>query len=96
MSAAWSRVRPEIRQRLRLATLAAWGNRCHLCQKEIDVRLRYPHPGSYTVDHVVPVNRGGALLDAANLRPAHLGCNAAKQDRPVTVVEAPFRPRVQW
>lgn len=34
-------------------------------------------PGSDTVDHVVPVARGGSH-DAANLRPAHLGCNSSR------------------
>lgn len=37
-------------------------------------------PGSTTVDHIVPISLGGALLDPANLRPAHLTCNSKRGD----------------
>ncbi len=43
-------------------------------------------PGARTVDHVVPLSRGGALLDPANLRAAHGRCNSSRGagDRPVS------------
>jgi 5-methylcytosine-specific restriction endonuclease McrA len=43
------------------AAILASGGVCWLCG----------HPGADTVDHVVPLSQGGALLDPANLRPAH-------------------------
>jgi 5-methylcytosine-specific restriction endonuclease McrA len=54
---------------------------CHLCGGPIDPSLRFPDPASLTVDHVVPVSRGGNMTDAANLRPAHFRCNRLKSDR---------------
>lgn len=35
-------------------------------------------PGADSVDHIVPVSKGGAELDPANLRPAHLACNVRR------------------
>lgn len=39
------------------------------------------HDGSDTVDHVIPLSRGGDPLDPANLRPAHgvKGCPTCKR-----------------
>ncbi|MEU4772954.1 HNH endonuclease [Micromonospora sp. NPDC023644] len=39
-----------------------------------------PHPMSYVVDHVIPVNRGGPDI-LANKQAAHRMCNRAKSDR---------------
>jgi len=38
------------------------------------------YPGADTLDHVVPVSRGGTN-DPANLRPAHRGCNSDRGNR---------------
>ncbi|WP_283775770.1 HNH endonuclease [Rhizomonospora bruguierae] len=38
-----------------------------------------PHPMSFVVDHIVPLNRGGTdTLD--NTQPAHWRCNRQKSD----------------
>lgn len=56
------------------------GGFCGLCRQAVDRGLRWPHPGSASVDHVVPITRGGK--DAANnLQLAHLGCNLRKQNK---------------
>lgn len=37
-------------------------------------------PGADSVDHVIPLSKGGPELDPANLRPAHGRCNSARKD----------------
>ena len=41
---------------------------CHICH----------HPGSDTVDHLIPIAAGGDPLDPDNLAPAHRVCNSRK------------------
>lgn len=53
---------------------------CHLCRKRIPKGKRSPHPLSATVDHVIPLSKGG-LHVYENCRAAHFGCNSAKSDR---------------
>lgn len=48
---------------------------CWLCGLPIDSDLKSPHPGSWTLDHVVPLSMGGARDDPANARAAHRLCN---------------------
>jgi len=53
---------------------------CQLCRKPITKDLRAPHPMSRSVDHIVPLSRGG-LHEMANLQAAHLRCNVRKAAR---------------
>lgn len=53
---------------------------CGICGLPIDPALKYPHPFSVTVDHVVPLTRGGTHHDS-NLQPAHARCNTSKGNR---------------
>lgn len=55
------------------------GGRCHLCRKRIDWSLKSPHPLSFTLDHVVPLAKGGRH-EYANLASAHRQCNCEKSD----------------
>jgi len=55
---------------------------CHLCKQPIDPKLRTPHPSAATLDHVVPLARGGRDW-IANIRPAHLRCNRRKGRGPL-------------
>lgn len=55
---------------------------CWLCGHDIDLTLPATHPMSFTLEHVVPVARGGDPLDPANARSAHRRCNSIKGDRP--------------
>jgi 5-methylcytosine-specific restriction endonuclease McrA len=53
---------------------------CHLCGRDIDYTAGWLDPLSFTIDHVVPLNRGG--LDVRdNLAAAHRRCNRLKSDR---------------
>jgi 5-methylcytosine-specific restriction endonuclease McrA len=47
---------------------------CQICGDPVDPDLRKPDPESRSLDHVVPVSRGGADT-LANVRLTHLGCN---------------------
>ena len=54
---------------------------CGICGQQVDFALRYPNPMSKTVDHIIPINRGGHPSDLANLQLAHLSCNRQKSDK---------------
>ncbi len=54
---------------------------CGICGQPVDFSLRYPNPMSKTVDHIIPINRGGHPSDLANLQLAHLSCNRQKSDK---------------
>lgn len=56
------------------------GWQCHICRTEIDPEVAYPHPLSASLDHVVPLIRGGAH-SRANVAAAHFTCNSSKKDR---------------
>ncbi len=53
---------------------------CGICGRPVDKSLRYPHPLSPTVDHIIPVARGGSS-DIGNLQLAHRCCNRQKSDK---------------
>lgn len=53
-------------------------NRCHICGERVSARP-YPHPLSASMDHVVPLSKGGAH-DPDNVKLAHLRCNVRKGD----------------
>jgi hypothetical protein len=55
---------------------------CRICLEPVDRMADPLHPSSPTVDHIVPLSQGGPHT-LANAQCACLGCNSAKQDRPV-------------
>ena len=53
---------------------------CYICGKIIDKDIRLPNKQAATIDHVVPLSKGGEhVLD--NVRPAHANCNYKKADK---------------
>lgn len=52
---------------------------CGICTEPVDPALRYPHPMSVSLDHVVPLAKGGAHT-MANVQCSHLHCNRIKRD----------------
>lgn len=54
---------------------------CHGAKGEVLFGLRPRHPLGPSLDHVVPLDRGGHPTDPGNLAPAHFGCNSGKRDR---------------
>ena len=53
---------------------------CGICGQPVDKSLKYPHPMSPTVDHIIPCDKGGAD-DLDNLQLAHRKCNRMKSDK---------------
>ena len=56
-------------------------NVCAICGKPVDKRLKWPDPMSRTVDHIVPVAKGGHPSDLSNLQLTHMICNRLKSDK---------------
>lgn len=54
---------------------------CGICGKPVDFGLKYPHPLSACVDHIIPVAKGGHKSDIENLQLAHWTCNRQKSDK---------------
>lgn len=67
---------------------------CWLCNEPIDMTLPWRHPRSKSVDHVIPRQHGGPLLDQNNLRPAHRTCNVSRGNR--TRREQQLNPSRRW
>lgn len=65
-------------------TILATQTICGICGKPVDKSLKSPHPLSATVDHIIPVSRGGHPSDITNLQLAHRCCNRAKSDKMVS------------
>lgn len=55
------------------------GNRCGLCGGKVSDKP-YPHPLSASLDHIVPLARGGSH-EPANVHLTHLRCNLKKGAR---------------
>ncbi len=53
---------------------------CGLCHRSIRPALRYPHPQSATIDHIVPMSRGGHHV-WDNVQAAHFRCNMVKNSK---------------
>lgn len=52
------------------------GAPCWLCGGDIDYRLEYPHPYSWSLDHAVTVKEDPSkILDTNNFRSSHHDCN---------------------
>ncbi|MGA6159604.1 HNH endonuclease [Stenotrophomonas sp. NPDC087984] len=64
-----------------VASLKAAGHPCWICGYSIPPGLDARHPLSFTLDHVVPLSKGGDLTDPANARSAHRRCNSARGNR---------------
>jgi 5-methylcytosine-specific restriction endonuclease McrA len=65
--------------------LCAWqrslGLPCWICGHHIDLTLDARSAWSFTLDHMIPLSKGGDLLDPANARSAHRRCNSARGNR---------------
>lgn len=60
---------------------------CGICGRPVDKSVRYPHPMSPTIDHIIPISKGGHPADINNLQLAHYACNRMKSDKVMDVVE---------
>jgi hypothetical protein len=53
------------------------GWRCQICHKRIDPTRVFPHPLSFSLDHILPLAAGGTH-EPANVQAAHFLCNSTK------------------
>jgi 5-methylcytosine-specific restriction endonuclease McrA len=53
---------------------------CGLCDELMDWDIKFPDPLSKSVDHIMPISRGGGHVQE-NVQWAHLGCNLSKGAR---------------
>ena len=51
---------------------------CWICKRRIGKTLKYPHPRSASIDHLIPLALGGDDT-AFNKKAAHIRCNIARQ-----------------
>ena len=51
---------------------------CGICGKKVSKALEHPNPRSASLDHIIPLSRGGNHI-RINVQLAHLGCNRKKQ-----------------
>ena len=75
-----SKIRREIKAKL----IDKYGPYCQLCilagrtKKKARINLEIPNErNSWSVDHIIPVSRGGRNI-ISNMWPAHKGCNNAR------------------
>ena len=71
--------------------ILATQNVCGICGKPVDFTLKYPHPMSATIDHIIPVVKNGHPSDINNLQLSHLTCNRQKSDK---IYKNPSEPRI--
>lgn len=50
---------------------------CQHCKKKVNKKLKHPDPMSPSLDHIVPLSRGGTHT-YSNVQLAHLTCNISK------------------
>ena len=77
-----------------VAEQKAKGLPCARCGGYINPKLDPRSPWSFTLDHIVPLSRGGSLLDPANARSMHRRCNSARGNK--TGTTAPMRASRRW
>ena len=56
------------------------GYKCHLCGRKLNPTNQVPHPRAPTIDHIIPVSRGGSHT-RRNVKCACFICNSLKGDR---------------
>ena len=54
---------------------------CAICGQPVNKGLKFPDPGAPTVDHIIPIDRGGHPSALENLQLAHAACNRAKGNK---------------
>lgn len=67
---------------------------CGICGKPVDKKLKFPHPLSPSIDHIIPVDKGGHPSDISNLQLAHLTCNRQKSDKLVEKIKFDQQPEL--
>ena len=61
--------------------ILATQNVCGICGKPVDMSLKNGDPMAPTIDHIIPVAKGGHPSSLDNLQLAHWTCNRQKSDK---------------
>lgn len=56
------------------------GWKCGICHKSVNPKLEVPHPLAKTIDHIVPLSKGGTH-EPRNVQLAHFICNSKRSDK---------------
>ena len=54
---------------------------CGICGRPVDFGKKFPDPWSATVDHIIPIAKGGDPANLENMQLAHLACNRLKSSK---------------
>jgi 5-methylcytosine-specific restriction endonuclease McrA len=54
---------------------------CGICGRPVDFSKKFPDPWSATIDHIIPVSKGGAPASIENMQLAHSYCNRQKSTK---------------
>jgi len=60
--------------------------RCQICNRKLNLKTKYPHPRSCSIDHIVPISCGG-VDEYYNIQLACFKCNYEKGNRTVETGE---------
>lgn len=67
--------------------LKKYDHTCHVCGYAIDPQIKWPHPGSWSADHIIPTSRltpdDPRQWHISNLQAAHMRCNSARGNTPL-------------
>ena len=58
---------------------------CGICGRPVDFDKKFPDPWSATIDHIIPVIKGGDPTSLENLQLAHSYCNRQKSTNLVEI-----------
>ena len=67
---------------------------CGICGQPVDKSLKYPHPMSASIDHIIPLAKNGDPYALDNLQLAHRKCNREKSDKLPRDGTTTHRPQV--
>ena len=68
--------------------ILATQNTCGICGRPVDLSLKQGDPMAPTVDHIIPIAKGGHPSSLDNLQLAHWTCNRQKSDKLFKNIEA--------
>jgi hypothetical protein len=54
--------------------------KCGICKRKVDPSLEVPHPLSKTIDHIIPLSKGGTH-EPRNVQLAHFICNSKRSNK---------------
>lgn len=81
-------------------TLRRQNRPCGVCGYPIDQQLKWPHPLSWSCDHIVPRSQlqpnDPRNWHISNARPAHLRCNTARGAKPIPGTSGGLNPSGAW